>query len=624
MHPGRHHHSPIEHTGRNLDRASFKARLARALLAGLAFLSLAAIPAGAATRPRHNVVLFVADGLRSLAVTPDSAPTLANLRAQGVDFSNSHSLYPTITTVNASAIATGHGIGDTGNFGNTIYTGAPLPSRKGAPVAPLENDTVLAELNARYGGNYLGAQTLLSAARQAGYSAAVIGKLGPVAIQAGGDPGVIVIDDDTGRSSAFPLAPDLAQAIAAAGLVVATPGRGANENPGDLTHPGTKAANVIQQDWFAAVATKVLLPRFKAAGKPFVLVFWSRDPDGTQHYQGDSPGSLSPGINGPTSKAAIRNADQDLARIQGALRALDVDKTTDIIVTADHGFSTISRESRTSPAARGRYPNTAPGQLPPTFLGLDLATALHSSVYDSPSGRPLDPAAGEHPQHGYALIGADSARPDVVVTSNGASGLIYLPGADARTRAPLVVQALLAQDYTGAVFVDDALGRIPGALPMSAVGLIGSALTPRPSIIVALRSFDTGCGELCQADINDTPLQVGQGMHGSFGRGDTHNFMAAIGPDFRSGFTDPAPVSNADLAPTTAHILGLTLSGKGRLRGRVISESLVGGRPVPIVARTERSEPWRGVRTVLNVQIVGGERYFDAAGIPGRTLGLKP
>ncbi len=76
--------------------------------------------------------------------------------------------------------------------------------------------------------------------------------------------------------------------------------------------PGVVVANVEQQDWLAAVATKVLLPRFKAQGRPFVLVFWSRDPDGTQHGQGDSLNSLEPGINGPTSKAAIRNASNDL------------------------------------------------------------------------------------------------------------------------------------------------------------------------------------------------------------------------------------------------------------------------------------------------------------------------
>ena len=30
-----------------------------------------------------------------------------------------------------------------------------------------------------------------------------------------------------------------------------------------------------------------------------------------------------------------------------------------------------------------------------------------------------------------------------------------------------------------------------------------------------------------------------------------------------------------------------------------------------------------GLRTVLNFQRVGSQRYFDAAGFPGRTLGLE-
>ena len=50
----------------------------------------------------HDVVIFVADGLRSASVTPDIAPTFSRLRRAGVDFTNSHSLYPTVTTANAS------------------------------------------------------------------------------------------------------------------------------------------------------------------------------------------------------------------------------------------------------------------------------------------------------------------------------------------------------------------------------------------------------------------------------------------------------------------------------------------------------------------------------------------
>ena len=86
------------------------------------------------------------------------------------------------------------------------------------------------------------------------------------------------------------------------------------------------------------------------------MVFWSRDPDGTQHNQGDSLGTLTPGINGPTSRAAIRNADDDLARIEAALAALGLAQTTDIIVAADHGFATISKESKTSAAAQAVSP----------------------------------------------------------------------------------------------------------------------------------------------------------------------------------------------------------------------------------------------------------------------------
>ena len=81
-----------------------------------------------------------------------------------MDFTNSHSLFPTITTVNASAIATGHYIGDTGDFGNTIYTGARRCSAgKARRCGVLENDTVLAEMNQKFGGNYLNETTLIAA-----------------------------------------------------------------------------------------------------------------------------------------------------------------------------------------------------------------------------------------------------------------------------------------------------------------------------------------------------------------------------------------------------------------------------------------------------------------------------
>jgi hypothetical protein len=131
---------------------------------------------------------------------------------------------------------------------------------------------------------------------------------------------------------------------------------------------------------------------------------------------------------------------------------------------------------------------------------------------------------------------------------------------------------------------------------------------------------------MCAIEIADTGQQHGQGIHGAFGRHDTRNFMAAVGPDFRKGFVDEAPVSNADWAQTMAKVLDLDLGGRGQLKGRVMREALAAdGAPVASEAWTLRSQPAaNGFVTILNGQTAEGVNYFDAAGAPGRTVGLKP
>jgi hypothetical protein len=412
--------------------------------------------------------------------------------------------------------------------------------------------------------------------------------------------------------------------LKAASLPPATPPRGANGNFGSATTPGTHTANVVQQDYFAAVVTRAVLPLFKERDKPFVLVFWSRDPDGTQHYQGDSFNSLVPGINGPTSLAAIRNADDDLARIRTALGELGLLDATDIIAIADHGFSTISKASRTSSTVKTKFADTPDGRLPLGFVALDLAKALDLPLLD-PDDKYKIIAPGAHTKFGNGLIGGDKINPKVVVAANGGSDLIYLPDGD-RAMAKQVVEALLAQDYVSGIFVDAKLGKFPGTLTLDEVALEGSAVTPHPAIVISFRSFDTVCGEpvRCTVEVADTVLQEGQGMHGSFSRADTWNFMAMQGPDFRSHFVDPAPASNADVGRTIVQLMRLDVSDHGKLVGRVLTEALPGGSAPDVTSHVITSEPAvNGLVTVVNVQMVGNMRYFDAAGFPGRTVGLS-
>src|SRR6202051_570208 len=190
------------------------------------------------TKPR-NVVIFVFDGLRAGSVNAVDAPTIFWIRNHGVNFVNSHSLFPTFTTANASAIATGHYLGDTGEYSNQIYIGHPvfLDGNFGRPpgsYAPyIENNRVLGDLDAQFDGNYLNEETLLAAARRHGFNTAAVGKMGPSAIQDvsqlnpvnGGfaGPQTIIIDDGTGTPDGAPLSSDVTSALVIAGLPTTAP-----------------------------------------------------------------------------------------------------------------------------------------------------------------------------------------------------------------------------------------------------------------------------------------------------------------------------------------------------------------------------------------------------------------
>jgi arylsulfatase A-like enzyme len=577
-----------------------------------------------AKSPR-NVVLFVADGLRSRIVRPDTAPNLARLRADGVDFQNSHSIFPTFTTANASVMATGHYLGDTGDWSNTIYTGYPTPIPGASPtITPfLENNPVLGDVDGHFGGDYLDEETILHAATRKGFATAAVGKVGPTLIFDHTDrsgANTVVIDDQTGTDRGIPLAGWVADGLNKMNPQqgAKTPGRGENGKS------GTKVANVEQQAWMADAVTKVILPKFKADGKPFLLVFWSRDPDGTQHNQGDSPEALEPGINGPTSMAAIRNADDNLGAIRKALSDLGLAGATDIIAVADHGFSTIDKTSATSPAAKETYSDVPKGQLPPGFLAIDLAAGLGLPLADPDfDNKPI--TKGTHGR-GNGAIGADPKNPRVVVADNGGSDLLYFPGKIDKAFVGKTIEVLLAQDYVSGLFVDEVLGKYAGTLPTSAINFNGRAVTPHPAIVVNFRSFATECYEpvLCTVEVADTVLKKGMGMHGTLSRADTFNFMAAAGPSFKNGFADPAPASNADVGLTIAALLALEPKGHGRLVGRVLSEALVGGQVPDFASRTLRSKPAaNGLQTILRYQTVGATKYFSAGGFVGRTVGLE-
>src|SRR5579871_757446 len=94
-----------------------KRLIAAALVAASLVTTAGSARAGTATL---NLVL-VLDGLRPDSITAEETPNLWRLRQEGVNFLNGHSVFPTVTRANATAMGTGVYPDRNGIFGNTLY-----------------------------------------------------------------------------------------------------------------------------------------------------------------------------------------------------------------------------------------------------------------------------------------------------------------------------------------------------------------------------------------------------------------------------------------------------------------------------------------------------------------------
>ena len=106
---------------------------------------------------RPLVLVFVVDGLRPDSITAGDTPTLFRLRAEGVDLVNSHAVFPTVTRVNAAAIATGTQPGTNGLVGNQMFVPA-VDERRAFDTGNYRNFLALARAT---GGRVLQVRTCL-------------------------------------------------------------------------------------------------------------------------------------------------------------------------------------------------------------------------------------------------------------------------------------------------------------------------------------------------------------------------------------------------------------------------------------------------------------------------------
>ncbi len=508
--------------------------------------ALTVLPATAA--PPNRIIVLVLDGFRPDMITPDNTPNLYRLKTEGTWGTASHSVFPTVTRVNSSTISTGTTPAGHGIVSNTMYVEGvgPKPpsgaSQKTFDTAEYTNLLKLADIS---GGRTLAATTLAEALQTAG--------LNYVAVGSGSTGGTFLLN---------PMAPKGVGAIVNGGFDedkrAAWPDKADQEIRArfGIQKPDVGPPSLL---WTERVVRDYVLTDLK----PQVMIDWYTEPDTTQHRTG---------VGSPESLAVIHLDDEQIGLLLAKLRELGLADTTDIIVTADHGFA--------------MEPDP-----------VDFAAALK----------------------------ATGKADDLIVASNGASVLLYAKNHDPATISAVVAQ-LRKTDGVDLIFTAASRpangkmtcspakqnGFVPGTFSLE---LVNQCRTERAADIIVTFQWNSdktfgfpGSERIAIANQN-------KGVPGRAGHGGMNPWMVHIplilwGPDFRKNAVIDAPTANYDIAPTILKLQGVPQPAS--MTGRPILEGFAtGGRP-DRKPRTRTLKVTSGTYcATLQVSDLDGHRYID-------------
>jgi type I phosphodiesterase/nucleotide pyrophosphatase len=143
---------------------------------------------------------------------------------------------------------------------------------------------------------------------------------------------------------------------------------------------------------------------------------------------------------------------------------------------------------------------------------------------------------------------------DVMAVSNGTSALIYVHPERAAA-LPAIGDFLAAQNWVGALFKPDELGRI-GQKPEGGLAFaVSMAATEAPN------AFGIPGSSLVAKPAMGKPDRLGCGQHGGLAAYEQAPFLMASGPGFRPGTIRQAGARIVDIAPTALDHLRLDATG---------------------------------------------------------------
>ncbi len=474
---------------------------------------------------KRRVLILVVDGLRPDYVTEDVMPRLNALAEAGVRGLAHHAVFPTATRVNGPSIFTGRYPSGHGMMGNSVYLPDVDPDR----VLNAANAADLRTIDEATGGQMLTAPSLAELLAEQGlvYFAA-----------SSGSPGSGVLMNHRGAGAglvhhSFTIPDSLGSTVAA--------------ELGPPPDPSADGASVA----LMARAVDALLRIGLDLADADVFSVWLTEPDGTGHARG---------VGAPETLAVLRAVDEQIGRLLDGLAERGLLEVTNILVTADHGFST--RTGSTS------------------LSGLLVEEGLKES----------------------------GGSMDVVVAGGAIHVLEGGPG-----RVADIVRVLQRTDWIGPVFTSaeadgSDLGHLPGTV---AYGAIGWSHQRTADILISANWSDA----VNEYGYEGEVLAPGVAGHGSTSPWDIRATFIAAGPDIKRGVVSNVPTGNIDLTPTALFLVGAQVPAQ--VDGRVLMEVLSGGPdPATVEVRsypveTEVVLPELRYHLTVERSSVDGVMYFD-------------
>ncbi len=495
----------------------------------------------AEAQTRRLVIVLVIDGLRPDMIQPGIMPNLARLKQEGAWMENSHSVFPTVTRVNSASISTGTFPSEHGIVSNTMWVEGVSP--KPFDTSNYLNLVKLAEISS---GRTLPVRTLAESLESSGIRFVSIGS--------GSTGGTFLLNPQAPSGNGVVINASFADGR------VAFPDK-VNQEIRSRFGSEKSDAGIPSLLWAERVLRDYVIPDLQAG----VVIDWMTEPDGSQHRFG---------VGSPEALAALKATDDQIGLLVAKLRETGAGRTTDMVVTADHGF--------------GAEPDP-----------VDFNGALQASGKAS----------------------------DVIVASNGASVLLY-----AKNHSPEVIRGVVAQLQTtdgvdliftaatppaNGVFTCQPvkeLGWIPGTFSLE---LIHECNPSRGAdIIVTFRWSDAknafGYPGAQWIATSDTRHGVpGRSGHGGLNPYMVHTPLLFWGPDFRQKSTLRAPTANYDIAPTLLKLYGV--AAPSSMRGRPITEAFAKGGNAEPKTRTSTVTARAGAYcATIQLSTTGKSAYVDS------------